>query len=188
MVAPADCSRGFYGKWIDDAIMMLADIQLAIPGILLAIAVIAVLGPGVLNLTIVISITGWYTYARTVRGQVLTVKETDYITAARAIGGSNTRLVFRHVLPNVASAILVIATLDVARVILLESTLSFLGLGIQPPTPSWGNMLQTGRHTINIAWWLTTFPGVALTLVVLSVNQIGDWLRDVLDPALRGAR
>ena len=173
-------------KYVDELIMGLADLQLAMPSILVAIAIIGTLGPGLIKLTLVIALTGWVTYARQARGSTLTIKETDYITAARALGASGTKIMIRHILPNAAASLFVVATLDMARVILLEAGLSFLGLGIQPPTASWGTMLQTGRGYLQNGWWLSSFPGIALTLVVLSVQQIGDWLRDTLDPALRG--
>lgn len=166
--------------------MGLADMQISMPSILVAIAVIGTLGPGLIKLTLVIALTGWVTYARTARGQVLSIKETEYITAARAVGASSITIVVRHILPNAAASLFIVGTLDMARVVLLEAGLSFLGLGIQPPTPSWGQMLQDGRGYLQNGWWLASFPGVALTLVVLSVQQIGDWLRDILDPALRG--
>ncbi|MCL4531760.1 MAG: ABC transporter permease, partial [Actinobacteria bacterium] len=170
---------------IDEAIMMVADVQLAFPFILLAIAVIAVLGPSLPNLIIVIGISGWVTYARIARGEVLGVKEKEYVEAIRSLGGSHWRIIFRHLLPNVISPLIVVATLDVARTIILESTLSFLGLGIQPPTPSWGGMLGEGRDYLDSAWWIAIFPGLFLMAVTMSVSRVGDWLRDVLDPTLR---
>lgn len=173
-------------RYIDEVVMGLADMQISMPSILVAIAVIGTLGPGLIKLTLVIALTGWVTYARTARGQVLSIKETEYITAARAVGASSITIVVRHILPNAAASLFIVGTLDMARVVLLEAGLSFLGLGIQPPTPSWGQMLQDGRGYLQNGWWLASFPGVALTLVVLSVQQIGDWLRDILDPALRG--
>ena len=173
-------------KYVDEVIMALADLQLGMPSILVAIAVIGTLGPGLVKLTAVIALTGWVTYARTGRGEVLKIKESEYITAARALGGTATKIMFRHILPNAAPSLFVVAALDFARVILLEAGLSFLGLGIQPPTASWGQMLQDGRSYLQNGWWLASFPGIALTLVVLGVQQIGDWLRDILDPALRG--
>ena len=173
-------------KYVDEIIMGLADMQLAMPSILVAIAIIGTLGPGLIKLTLVIALTGWVTYARTARGQTLSIKETDYITAARAMGATGTKIMIRHILPNTLASLFVVATLDMARVVLLEAGLSFLGLGIQPPTPSWGQMLQDGRGYLQNAWWLSSFPGIALTLVILGVQQIGDWLRDILDPALRG--
>ena len=176
---------GYFGGKIDEAIMMVADIQLAFPFILLAIAVIAVLGPSLPNLIILIGISGWVTYARIARGEVLSIKEKEFVEAIRSIGGNHRRIIFRHLLPNIISPLIVVATLDVARTIILESTLSFLGLGIQPPTPSWGSMLGEGRNYLDSAWWIAIFPGLFLMAVTMSVSRVGDWLRDVLDPTLR---
>lgn len=178
-------TAGFLGGRTDEVIMALADMQLAFPTILLAIAIIAVLGPSFINLVIVIGISGWVTYARIARGQVLSVREKEFIEAIRAQGGSRFRIVWRHILPNILSPLIVVATLDLARTIILESTLSFLGLGIQPPTPSWGGMLSDGREYLLSAWWIATFPGVALMLTALSFNRLGDWIRDLTDPRLR---
>jgi peptide/nickel transport system permease protein len=178
---------GFVGGHADEVIMALADLQLAIPTILLAIAIIAVLGPSFVNLVVVIGISGWVTYARVARGQVLSLREREFVEAVRAQGGSRLRIVWRHILPNILSPLIVVATLDLARTIIMESTLSFLGLGIQPPTPSWGGMLSDGREYLLTAWWIATFPGVALMLTALSVNRLGDWLRDLTDPQLRRA-
>jgi peptide/nickel transport system permease protein len=178
-------AAGFLGGRTDEVIMALADMQLAFPTILLAIAIIAVLGPSFTNLVVVIGISGWVTYARIARGQVLSVREKEFIEAIRAQGGSQWRIVWRHILPNILSPLIVVATLDLARTIILESTLSFLGLGIQPPTPSWGGMLSDGREYLLSAWWIATFPGLALMLTALSFNRLGDWLRDVTDPRLR---
>jgi peptide/nickel transport system permease protein len=176
---------GFFGGRTDEVIMALADMQLAFPTILLAIAIIAVLGPSFTNLVIVIGISGWVTYGRIARGQVLSVREKEFVEAIRAQGGSQWRIIWRHILPNILSPLIVVATLDLARTIILESTLSFLGLGIQPPTPSWGSMLSDGREYLLSAWWIATFPGVALMLTALSFNRLGDWLRDLTDPRLR---
>ncbi len=176
---------GYVGGWVDEAIMTLGDMQLAFPFILLAIAVIAVLGPSLRNLIIVVGISGWVTYARIARAQVLAVKEREFVIAERAIGATTGRILFRHILPNIAASLIVVASLDLARTIILESTLSFLGLGVQPPTASWGGMLGEGREYLNTAWWISTFPGMLLTLTTISVSRIGDWLRDVLDPTMR---
>lgn len=176
---------GYFGKKIDDVIMMVADIQLAFPFILLAIAVIAVLGPSFTNLVVVIGISGWVTYARIARAEVLSIREKEYIEAIRCLGGDGRRIILRHLLPNALSPLIIVATLDLARTIILESTLSFLGLGIQPPTPSWGGMLGEGRQYLGNAWWISIFPGVSLMAVALSVSRIGDWFRDVLDPTMR---
>jgi peptide/nickel transport system permease protein len=176
---------GFIGRRVDEAIMALADMQLAFPTILLAIAIIAVLGPSFTNLVVVIGISGWVTYARIARAQVLSLREKEFVEAIRAQGGGQVRIVFRHILPNILSPLIVVATLDLARTIVLESTLSFLGLGIQPPTPSWGGMLSDGREYLLSAWWIATFPGIALMLTALSFNRLGDWVRDLTDPRLR---
>jgi peptide/nickel transport system permease protein len=178
-------AAGFLGGRTDEIIMAVADMQLAFPTILLAIAIIAVLGPSFINLVMVIGISGWVTYARIARGQVLSLREKEFVEAIRAQGGSQWRIVWRHILPNILPALIVVATLDLARTIILESTLSFLGLGIQPPTPSWGGMLSDGREYLLSAWWIATFPGVALMLTALSFNRLGDWIRDLTDPRLR---
>jgi peptide/nickel transport system permease protein len=178
---------GFFGGPSDEIIMALADMQLAFPTILLAIAIIAVLGPSFANLVMVIGISGWVTYARVARGQVLSLREKEFVEAIRAQGGSRLRIIWRHILPNTLAPLIVVATLDLARTIILESTLSFLALGIQPPTPSWGGMLSDGREYLLSAWWIATFPGVALMLTALSFNRLGDWLRDLTDPRLRRA-
>jgi peptide/nickel transport system permease protein len=175
---------GYYGGWLDDIFMRLADIQLAFPFILLSIAVIAVLGPSLRNIIIILGITGWVVYARVIRAEVLSVRELEFIQAVHALGGQNLRILFRHILPNVISPGIVIATLEVARMIILESALSFLGLGVQPPTPTWGGMLNDGRQYLYNAWWLATFPGLAIMLTVLGINLLGDWIRDTLDPRL----
>jgi peptide/nickel transport system permease protein len=177
---------GYVGGVVDEAIMLLVDGQLAFPFILLAIGIIAVLGPSFGNLIIIVGLSGWVTYARIVRAQVLTIKEREYVLAIRGLGGSTWRVLARHVVPNTLAPFLVIATLELARTILLESTLSFLGLGIQPPTPSWGGMLSEGRGYLDSAWWISAFPGLVLMLTALVVSRVGDWLRDVLDPTLRG--
>jgi peptide/nickel transport system permease protein len=178
-------AAGYGSPRIDEIVMSVVDIQLAFPSILLAIAIIAVLGSGFLNLILVIGFTGWATYARIMRGEVLRLKAREFIEGARALGASEFRIVRRHLLPNGLSPLVVVATLDFARSIILESTLSFLGLGIQPPTPSWGSMLSEGREYLQTAWWIATFPGLALMLVSLSLNLLGDYLRDRLDPTLR---
>lgn len=178
---------GFYGGWIDEVIMTVADAQLAFPFILLAIGIIAVLGPSFRNLVIVVGLSGWVTYARVLRAQVRSLRRREFVDAIIALGGSVPRIIIRHILPNVASTLMVIATLELARAIVLEATLSFLGLGIQPPTPSWGGMIQEGREYLDSAWWISIFPGAILLLTSLVVSRAGDWLRDLLDPTLRGA-
>lgn len=182
----AGLMAGFAHRRLDAIIMTLADAQLAFPFILLAIGIIAVLGPSFPTLVVVIGLSGWVSYARILRAQVLVVRSREFVEAIQALGGSFVRIVLRHVLPNVLSSIVVIATLELARAIVLEATLSFLGLGIQPPTPSWGGMVQDGREYLDSAWWISTFPGVVLMITSIVVSRTGDWLRDVLDPTLRG--
>ncbi len=177
---------GFRGGWTDSLIMTLADAQLAFPFILLAIGIIAVLGPSFPTLIVVVGLSGWVSYARILRAQVLVLRSREFVDAILALGGSTPRIVLKHVLPNVLSTLVVIATLELARAIVLEATLSFLGLGIQPPTPSWGGMIYEGREYLDSAWWISTFPGLVLMLTSLVVSRTGDWLRDVLDPTLRG--
>jgi peptide/nickel transport system permease protein len=177
---------GFAGSRVDGVIMTLADAQLAFPFILLAIGIIAVLGPSFPTLIVVIGLSGWVSYARILRSQVLVLRSREFVEAIHALGGSVWRVVLRHVLPNVMSSIVVVATLELARSIVLEATLSFLGLGIQPPTPSWGGMIQEGRDYLDSAWWISTFPGIVLMLTSIVVSRTGDGLRDLLDPTLRG--
>lgn len=173
---------GYFGGIVDRVIMRLVDMQLAIPLMLLALIVVAAVGPSLQNLVLVLALTGWVRYARIVRGQVLAIRERDFIQSARAIGAGSLRIIFRHVLPNVLTPLVVVATLELARVVILESAMSFLGFGVQPPAPSWGRMLSEGRTYMTSAWWLVTFPGIAIVLTVLSVNLVGDWLRDYFDP------
>jgi peptide/nickel transport system permease protein len=177
---------GFRGGWLDEVIMTVADAQLAFPFILLAIGIIAVLGPSFPNLVIVVGLSGWVTYARVLRSQVLSLRQRDFVAAILSLGGSVPRVLARHILPNVASTFMVLATLELARAIVLEATLSFLGLGIQPPTPSWGGMIHEGREYLDSAWWISIFPGAVLMLTSLVVSRTGDWLRDAFDPTLRG--
>jgi len=179
-------AAGFRGGFADSVIMTLADAQLAFPFILLAIGIIAVLGPSFPTLIVVIGLSGWVSYARVLRSQVLVLRSREFVDAIRALGGSVLRVIARHILPNVLSSLVVIATLELARAIVLEATLSFLGLGIQPPTPSWGGMIHEGREYLDSAWWISTFPGLVLMLASLVVSRTGDWLRDLLDPTLRG--
>src|SRR5690349_8523881 len=182
----AGLMAGFSRGPLDAIIMTLADAQLAFPFILLAIGIIAVLGPSFPTLVVVIGLSGWVSYARILRSQVLVLRSREFVESIHALGGSLARVVLRHVLPNVLSSIVVIATLELARVIVLEATLSFLGLGIQPPTPSWGGMVQEGREYLDSAWWISTCPGIVLMITSIVVSRTGDWLRDVLDPTLRG--
>ena len=175
---------GWYRGWLDDVLMRLGDVQLAFPVLVLAVAVLAVLGASVVNLILVLGVTGWITYARIVRGEVLTLRERDFVAAARALGADDAWILRRHLLPNVLPPITVVATFSVARTIIAEASLSFLGLGIPAPAPSWGAMLDEGRNYITTGWWLALFPGLAILLLVLGINLVGDWLRDVLDPRL----
>jgi peptide/nickel transport system permease protein len=177
---------GYRRGAVDTIIMTVADAQLAFPFILLAIGIIAVLGPSFPTLVIVVGLSGWVNYARVLRSQVLVLRSRDFVDAILGLGGSTWRIVLRHILPNVLSTLVVIATLELARAIVLEATLSFIGLGIQPPTPSWGGMIQEGREYLDSAWWIATFPGLVLMLTSIVVSRLGDWLRDVLDPTLRG--
>jgi len=177
---------GYRGGWTDTVIMTVADAQLAFPFILLAIGIIAVLGPSFPTLVVVIGLSGWMSYARVLRSQVLVLRSREFVDAIHALGGSMPRVIARHIVPNVLSSLVVIATLELARSIVLEATLSFLGLGVQPPTPSWGGMVQEGREYLDSAWWISTSPGVLLMLTSVAVSRTGDWLRDLLDPTLRG--
>jgi peptide/nickel transport system permease protein len=179
-------AAGYRGGWLDTAIMTVADAQLAFPFILLAIGIIAVLGPSFPTLVVVIGLSGWPGYARVLRAQVLVLRSREFVDAIQALGGTVARIVGRHIVPNVLSSLVVIGTLELARSIVLEATLSFLGLGIQPPTPSWGGMVQEGREYLDSAWWISTFPGLILMLTSVAVSRTGDWLRDLLDPTLRG--
>lgn len=169
------------GLW-DTLLMRLADIQLAFPFILLAITVIAVIGPGLWKLIFVMVITQWVQYARVVRGQVMSLREREFIQASKALGAPSLRILLRHILPNAIGPVIVLATLNVANNILLESGLTFLGLGVDPLVPSWGGMLADGRNYMQTAWWVAAFPGLAITITVLGINLLGDWLRDQLDP------
>ncbi len=176
---------GYFGGWTDEVIMRLTDILLAFPGLLLAIALMAVRGPGIPNVIIALSILGWVGYARLVRGQILALKQVEFVTAARALGAPSRRIIGRHLLPNILSPLLVEATFGMAAAILAEAGLSFLGLGTQPPNPSWGAMLNEGRRFLLEAPHLSLFPGLAIMVVVLAFNFLGDGLRDALDPTLR---
>ena len=176
---------GFYGGWIDHVLMRVVDVWLAIPFLVLAIAIVAVLGPKLENIILVLALTGWVTYSRVARGEVLSVREEVYVQSARAIGASDLRIMFRYILPNVATSLIVLATLQVAQMITAEAALSFLGLGVQPPTPAWGTMVAEGKDVVSVAWWLSAIPGLAIVVTVLGINLLGDWLRDVLDPRLR---
>jgi peptide/nickel transport system permease protein len=177
---------GFHRGWLDTVVMTLADAQLAFPFILLAIGIIAVLGPSFPTLIVVVGLSGWVAYARILRAQALVLRSREFVEAIHGLGGSVTRVLLRHILPNVLSSLVVVATLELARAIVLEATLGFLGLGIQPPTPSWGGMIHEGREYLDSAWWIATCPGLVLMLTSLVVSRTGDYLRDLLDPTLRG--
>jgi len=176
---------GYFGGRTDWAIMTAVNVMLTFPFVLLALAVIAVLGPSLVNMIIVLGAAGWPIYARVIRAETMAIRERDFVVAGRALGMSHARLIFRQILPNLMSAIVVIATLQVAQVIILESFLSFLGLGIQPPTPAWGNMLGEGRVYMLNSWWIATFPGSAIFLTTLVINLMGNALRDWLDPHMK---
>ena len=173
---------GFYGGWMDTLLMRLVDIMLCFPTFFLILAVIAMLEPSIWYIMVIIGLTGWMGVARLVRAEVLSLKSRDFVQAARVLGASDLRIIFRHILPNALSPVLVSATLGVAGAILTESALSFLGIGVQPPTPSWGNILTSGKDYIEFAWWLSLFPGVAILVTVLSYNLVGEGIRDALDP------
>jgi len=175
-------ASGFWGGRIDATIMALVDIMLAFPQLILAFAMVAVLGPGIGNIILVLGLTGWERYARVVRAEVLALREREFVQAARAVGVSNPKIVFGHIMPNTFSSVIVMATLQTAQAILAEAALSFLGLGTGRTYPSWGQMISLGRDYISIAWWLSTFPGLAILLTVLAINLVGDRIRDVLDP------
>ncbi len=179
---------GFYGGIVDAVLMRFVDIMLAFPTFFLILAVIAILEPNIFTIMAVIGVTGWMDVARLVRAEFLSLKERDFVDSARALGVSNKRLIFRHILPNALSPVFVAATFGVAGAILTESGLSFLGLGVQPPDPSWGNILTSGKDNIEVAWWLSLYPGLAILVTVLSYNLIGEGLRDALDPRLWEAK
>ncbi|HOA83926.1 MAG TPA: ABC transporter permease [Thermodesulfovibrio thiophilus] len=173
---------GYYGKWVDTIIMRIVDVMLAFPSLFLILAVVAVLEPSIYIIMVVIGLTGWMDVARLVRAEVLSLKEREFVLAAKAIGASSSRVIFKHILPNAIYPVIVAATFAVGGAILIESGLSFLGLGIQPPEPSWGGILSIGKDYITVAWWMSLFPGIAIFLTVLSFNLIGEALRDALDP------
>jgi len=177
---------GFYGGWVDAVLMRFVDMMLCFPTFFLILSVIAFLEPSIWNIMAVIGLTGWMGVARLVRAETLSLKERDFVAAARAQGAGDARILFRHVLPNTLAPILVAATLGVAGAILTESALSFLGIGVQPPTPSWGNILTAGKDNIEYAWWLSLFPGLAILFTVLGYNLLGEGIRDAADPRLKG--
>jgi peptide/nickel transport system permease protein len=176
---------GYRGGFLDSLLSRAVDTFLAIPFIVLALTVVGALGPSIVNLIVVLSLTNWVSYSRVVRAEVLSIKEREFVQAARMIGQRDWIIALRHVLPNVMASVIVMATLNVASTIIAESSLSFLGLGVQPPTVTWGGMLADGRQHIATSWWLATFPGIAITVSVLGIIFVGDWLRDVLDPRLK---
>lgn len=173
---------GYYSGVVDTVLMRVVDVMLCFPAFFLILAVITFLGPSIWYIMMIIGLTGWMGVSRLVRAETLSIREMDYITAARCIGCSDRRIIFRHILPNVMSPILVSATLGIAGAILTESALSFLGIGVQPPTPSWGNILTSGKDYIEFAWWLSFFPGLAILITVLAYNLLGEGIRDALDP------
>jgi len=176
---------GFLSGWWDALLSRIADVQQAIPFLILAIAVAVILGPSLINVVLVLAVTTWVSYFRVVRAEVLGLRESPLVDAARVIGAGRLRIVLRHVLPNVSASMIVIGSVMVANMIIFEASLSFLGLGVPPPTPTWGRMVFEGVQYVDSAWWLALFPGAAIVLTVLAINLIGDWLRDVLDPRLR---
>jgi len=181
-------TAGYYGRWIDSVLMRFVDTMLCFPSFFLILTIVALLGPSILNIMIVIGVTSWEGTARFVRAEFLTLRERDYVQAAKALGVKDGSIIFRHILPNALAPVFVTATLGVASAILIEASLSFLGFGVQPPRPSWGNILTEGRTYIFDSWWLTIFPGLAILIAVLSFNLVGEGLRDALDPRLRGRR
>ena len=176
---------GYYGRWIDAVVMRFVDVMFCFPSFFLILAVIAFLEPSIWNIMIVIGVTGWMGITRLVRADFVSLREREFVQAARCIGANDFRIIFVHILPNAMASILVAATLGVAGAILTESALSFLGIGVQPPTPSWGNILTAGKDNIDIAWWLSLFPGLAILITVLGFNLLGEGIRDSLDPRLR---
>ena len=176
---------GYYRGWLDAVVMRLVDLQLAFPFILLALCIVALLGPSLRNIIIVFTVTSWPVYARTVRGVVLSLQEREFVQAAHAMGARDIRVMYYHLIPNLLSPLLVLASFEVAKMIIMEASLGFLGLGVQPPTPTWGNMLADGRDYIRSAWWIATFAGFAIMITVAGVNFIGDGLRDLFDPTLQ---
>jgi peptide/nickel transport system permease protein len=176
---------GYFEGWPGAVLMRVADVQLSFPFILLALTINAIVGLGLRNIIVSLSVAGWVVYARVVRGEVLSVKERDFVHAAQALGLGRGRLLFRHVLPNVTPSIVILASLQFAQFIVAEAAISFLGFGVQPPTAAWGSMLSESRDYLFVAWWLAAFPGAALALTALGINLVGDWLRDVLDPRFR---
>ena len=178
-------AAGYFAGQVDWSIMTLINVMLTFPFVLLALAVIAVLGPSVPNMITVLGVTGWPVYARIIRAETFALREREFVLAARALGMSHARIIFGQILPNLVSPIVVVATLQIAQVIILESFLSFLGLGVQPPTPAWGNMLGEGRVYMLNSWWIAAFPGLAIFITTLVINLMGNGLRDWLDPHMK---
>src|SRR5262249_20856433 len=179
---------GYFGGWPGTVLMRLVDVQLSFPLIFLALTINAIVGLGLRNIIISLAAAGWVVYARVVRGEGLSVKQREYVHAAAALGLGRGRILFRHVLPNVLPSILVVASLQFSQFIVAEAAISFLGFGVQPPTPAWGSMLSESRDYLYVAWWLAAFPGAALAVTALGINLVGGWLRDVLDPQYRASR
>lgn len=179
-------TAGYLGGYVDESLMRFVDVLLAFPGLLLALVIAGILGPSLTNIMIALAAVGWTRYSRVVRGSVLSVKQQEYVKASQLMGTSRFRLVGRHVVPNVMGPVVVLATMDMATVILGTAGLSFLGLGAQPPTPEWGTMISEGRNYIQDAWWVVNFPGIAIMFAVLGFNLLGDGLRDILDPTDTG--
>lgn len=176
---------GYFGGWVDNVLMRIADIQQSVPFLILAVALAAVVRPSLINIIIVLGITGWVTYSRVVRGQVLSVREQEFVEASRALGSGDARIIFYHILPNIVPSITVIGTLTISTMILAEASLSFLGMGVPPPTATLGGMVADGRNYVSTAWWVSVLPGIQIFVTVLSINLIGDHLREILDPTLR---
>ena len=183
--AVVGAASGYFGGHIDEALMRLVDLQNALPFILAALVAVGVFGASFTTLLIIIAIFSWGTTARQIRGEILQLKQMDYVSLARIAGASSPRIIFKHLLPGVTNTLIVVATLGTGQIILTEATLSFLGVGIPPPKPAWGSMISFGRNYIDSAWWIAVIPGVAIALVVVSLNFLGDWLRDYFDPRLR---
>lgn len=177
---------GYYRGWVDVILMRIVDVQLSFPFILLVLVISAVLGAGLTNIVISLALAGWVIFARVIRSEVLALREKEFITAAIATGVSKLEILVRHILPNILTPIIILASLQIGTYIIAEASVSFLGFGVQPPTPAWGNMLDEGKDYIFSSWWLITFPGIAIIITTLGVNLFGDWLRDTLDPDLKG--
>jgi peptide/nickel transport system permease protein len=176
---------GYFGKWVDAVLMRFTDMMLSFPRLVLLIVVIALFEPSIWLVVIVLGLTGWMSVARIVRGEVLSLREREFVQAARVLGMNDTRIIARHIIPNILAPVIVYTTLGIGNTILVEAALSFLGLGVQPPTPSWGNMISDGRDSLITAWWIATFPGLAIVATVTAFNLLGDGLRDAMDPRLR---